>query len=54
MKGGDRMELCSKEHDEVAYESGRPCPACEIVSEVKELQSMADDLQDEIKRLENK
>lgn len=31
------MNLCSKNHDEVCFE-GRVCPACELVTQLADLQ----------------
>lgn len=40
------MNLCSSGHEEVCYES-EPCPCCEAITKINELEEEIDDLKSE-------
>ena len=46
------MNLCSNNHDEICYE-GLSCPACELLSEIKDLKNENEDLQKKVDELED-
>lgn len=46
------MNLCSDRHGEVCYE-GRNCPACELVAQIATLNREKEELQSQVRKLDD-
>jgi hypothetical protein len=46
------MYLCDSKHEEVCYE-GRYCPVCDARDEIKDLERKIEELEADIRKLEN-